>query len=452
MMMNDLSVNIDTLIDTAMESHEQVNLYKMIDMKISSIKTSIHAPELVEIIGDINYKNFHERSRLLKLHINTMSEDIVDEPLSKEEKEQFRVNKLQISSTGKRMEMYEELLGAKYDHLSDDQIKQKISTIKIGIGKFKKEYAKKKLSQAYLIGMTADSYNSRFKEDALPVHHIFIDEGGYMPINKVYGMCRQNIPISIVGDSMQLPPVSEMSGVIKENAEYEKVLLYDMNAFYLDTLFEEGYEGLKKAYFKGIAPSNTIPKVELTQTYRFGDKLATILDKHVYKNGFRSAIGEGGFRLECIDAVNEETPKHGRVNPAEADAIRSLLMSSDLGEDFVILSPYKNQVSHLKYRLKGIVNPNQVMSIHRSQGQEWETVIISVVDFMSGGSHGMWFTNSTNDISKGLKVINTAVSRAKKRLILVGHRRFWMVQEEQLLGDLFSNADKLELNQNGSAA
>ena len=435
-----------------MEAHEQKNIHKMIEMKINNIKASVQNKELIDIIGDINYKNFYDRFRDVKLYVNKLNEGIVDEPLSKEEKEQFRINKLDTTSYRSRTELYEELIGTKYDHLSDEQIKQKISTIKMGIGKFKKEYAKKKLSQAYLIGMTADTYNSRFKEDALPVHHIFIDEGGYMPINKVYGMCRQNIPMSIVGDSMQLPPVAEMSGIIKENAEFEKVLLYDMNAFYFDTLFEEGYDGLKKAYFKGLAPSNTIPKVELTQTYRFGDKLATILDKHVYQNGFRSAIGEGGFRLEYIDAINEETPKYPRVNPAEANAIRSLLTSSDLGDDFVILTPYKNQVSHLKFRLKGIINPNQVMSIHRSQGQEWETVIISVVDYMSGGSHGMWFTNSTNDMSKGLKVINTAVSRAKKRLILVGHRRFWMVQEKQLLGDLFRNADQIELSQHRNTA
>ena len=440
MMMNDLATNIDTFTKTVMEGHEQTNLHKMIEVKITSIKASIQNPELMEIIGDINYKNFYDRFRRLKLYVKKMNENIVDEPISKEEKEQFRLNKLEVSPTGDRMELYEELIGTKYNHLSDDQIKQKISTIKIGIGKFKKEYVKKKLSQAYLIGMTADTYNSRFKEDALPVHHIFIDEGGYMPINKVYGMCRQNIPMSIVGDSMQLPPVAEMSGVIKENAEYEKVLLYDMNAFYLETLFEQGYEGLKKAYFKKLPPEITVPKVDLTQTYRFGDKLATILDKHVYQSGFRSAIGEGGFRLEYIDAVNEETPKYGRVNHAEADAIRSVLTTSDRGDDFVILTPYKNQVSHLKYRLKGIINPNQVMSIHRSQGQEWETVIISVVDFMSSGSHGMWFTNSQNDMSKGLKVINTAVSRAKKRLILVGHRRFWIAQEGQLFGDLFLDA------------
>ncbi len=92
------------------------------------------------------------------------------------------------------------------------------------------------------------------------------------------------------------------------------------------------------------------------------------------------------------------------------------------------------------------------MSIHKSQGQEWNTMIIFVVNFQSNGAHGMWFTNTTNKMSKGLKVINTAVSRAKKRLILVGHHGFWIAQENQLLGELFRSGECIMLNQNRSAA
>ena len=87
------------------------------------------------------------------------------------------------------------------------------------------------------------------------------------------------------------------------------------------------------------------------------------------------------------------------------------------------------------------MDQNQIMSIHKSQGQEWDTVIISVVDHQSKGGYGMWFTDTTNKMSKGLKVINTAVSRAKKRLILVGHYGFWMEQDDQLLGMLFGTAE-----------
>ena len=234
--------------------------------------------------------------------------DIDNEPLTDEDKVWLRIKNLDESGYADRSELYEEMIGTHYDHLSEKQIREKIVNIEAAVSKFKREYARKKLKQAYLIGMTADAYNSRYNEDSLAVHHIFIDEGGYMPVNKVYGMCRPNVPITIIGDPMQLPPVAEMEDKIKEDGEHEKVLLYDMNAFYLETLFNEGYKGLKRAYFDDKPPKIPVPKVDLTQTYRFGEQLAGILDRFVYQSGFKSAIGEGGFRLEYLDAVNKETP------------------------------------------------------------------------------------------------------------------------------------------------
>ncbi len=149
--------------------------------------------------------------------------------------------------------------------------------------------------------------------------------------------------------------------------------------------------------------------------------------------------------------MNEVTPPGGRVNPAEMEAIRTLLEDGVDGS-VAVLTPYKNQVAHLKKNLKGLIDPNQIMSIHRSQGQEWETVIISVVDHQSKGAYGRWFTDSTNSMSKGMKVINTAVSRAKKRLILVGHAGYWIAQNDQLLGELFRNADEISLLREEDAA
>lgn len=293
----------------------------------------------------------------------------------------------------------------------------------------------------------ADSYNSRYKEEPLGVHHIFIDEGGYMPLIKAYGVCRADIPISILGDTMQLPPVFEMQDYIKQGTEFESLLLYDLNAFYLEILFKNGYEGLREAYFSKAEPNvTTLPKVNLKQTYRFGEQLANILDQYVYKNGFTSAIGDGGFRLECIDAVNMTALPGYRVNPAESDAIKDVI--SDVEGSVAILTPYKGQVAHLQKSLKGLIDTNQIMSIHKSQGQEWDTVIVSVVDHQSFGAYGKFFTSSLNEDSNGLKIVNTAVSRAKKRLIIVGHYGFWVAQKDELIGELFRSAEKIDFNQN----
>lgn len=450
MLLKDLATNIDTLGDS-LSTQEATNLQILIDIKIQTVKlAAVKVPEIRRIVGDLNYRNFYDRFYLFNLYMKNIQNEMTSDPLTKKERDMLRINKLKESSFGNRIEVYEELIGSKYNHLSEADINKQLIDAKIRIKRFKIEYAKKRFKNGSVVAMTADSYNSRFKNDPLVVDHIFIDEAGYMPLIKVYGICRANIPISLFGDTMQLPPISEMQNEISEDGKYESVMLYDMTAFHLETLFYEGYDGLKKAYFGNREPEfNRTPKVALMQTYRFGSKLANILDLYVYKKGFNSAIGDGGFKLQSVNAVNDKIPSR-RVNPAEADAIRTLLKDGIEGS-IAILTPYKNQVSHLTQKLKGLIDFNQIMSIHKSQGQEWDTIIISLVDYTTKGTHGMMYTDSTNKESKGLKIVNTAVSRAKKRLIIVGHEGFWIQQQDQLIGELFRNAEKLEVHQHGSA-
>lgn len=71
---------------------------------------------------------------------------------------------------------------------------------------------------------------------------------------------------------------------------------------------------------------------------------------------------------------------------------------------------------------------DRVMTVHRSQGREWNTVFFSAVD-----TNDMYFTNSAKRASHGLEVVNTAVSRAKRRLIIVCDAIYWSTQYGQLL-------------------
>lgn len=441
LLVNDLLDNLADLHTTDLNpvSSEYKSMHKMVEIKIKNIKLNIASKQLMDIFKNMNYRNYQEVLNQFYQFQEEMDIEVSENPLSKKERDILRVNNLDFEAYGNRIELYEELVGSKYSALSEKDIKAKIIVSSKRIAKFKKEYSDSKRKDALVIGMTADSYNSRYKEEPLDVHHIFIDEGGYLPLIKAYGICREDIPVSILGDTMQLPPVFEMQNNIKEGTPYESLLMYDLNSFYLEKLFTEGYEGLKQAYFQKQEPKiELFPKITLKQTYRFGSQLADILDKYVYKSGFTSKVGSGNFSLEYIDAVNMVASPGGRVNPAEADVIKDLL--AEIDGEVAVLTPYKGQVAHLQKTLKGFIDKNQVMSIHKSQGQEWKTVIISVVDHQSYGAYGKYFTSSINEDSNGLKIVNTAVSRAKKRLILVGHYGFWVAQQDELFGELFRSA------------
>jgi len=427
-----------------MLGEQRANLVKLIERNIKMIHMMLTIPELISILRDLNYLNFQDYYEHLMVYIRE-TEEINDELSEQDRKILHRLNKLEYSSIGSRSQLYEEFVGTAYDYLNDTQLDENITKLKREITVFQKGYSKKKVNQALLLGMTIDSYNTRYKDEPLNVKHIFVDEAGYMPLIKVLGLCRGNIPLSLIGDPCQLAPVSEMDKEIVEGKTYESVLLYGLSTMHIGTLFSEGYEGLKKAYFSNAEPNfQHIPRVDLVETYRFGSELANVLDKFVYHNGFTSAVGQGNFKLKYIDTVNAESPPGGRINPSEAEAIKELLTNNVEGS-VAILAAYKNQVGYLKKHLKGLIDVNNIMTIHRSQGQEWDTVIISVVDHTKKGAYGMFFTDSTHSKSKGLQVINTAVSRAKNNLILVGHHKFWIAQEKQLLGKLFRDATEIVL-------
>ena len=78
---------------------------------------------------------------------------------------------------------------------------------------------------------------------------------------------------------------------------------------------------------------------------------------------------------------------------------------------------------------------HEVCTVHSSQGQEWDVVLFSVCD-----TENMWFVDSHNKMSDGKKVINTAVSRAKKKLIIVCDAMFWKRKKTQLIKRLLDVA------------
>ena len=98
--------------------------------------------------------------------------------------------------------------------------------------------------------------------------------------------------------------------------------------------------------------------------------------------------------------------------------------------------PYRNQRALLAGTAKKSSYPQEVsLTVHRAQEREWDTVLFSVVD-----TDGKWFTTTLIPKSNGTQIINTAVSRAKKKLILVCDYEYWSRQPNELIGKLLQIA------------
>lgn len=241
--------------------------------------------------------------------------------------------------------------------------------------------------------------------------------------------------------------------------------LWSQSALFCESMLSDPIQDVEKAFLDLSDPHFTQTReCDLTESHRFGPNLGKILDRYVYRNGIR---GSGGEPLEIVCVDTTCGVRRERENPAEARAIIEYLRKEEPG-DYAILTPYSHQIRTLKREIMGCGLPREearevadgrVLTVHRSQGREWDTVILSVQD-NAGIIRPVPLRFTSSKLESGIKVINTAVSRAKRRLVIVCDRRFWTRQDDELIGALVSpenvsasyvyDADTGELTEGGS--
>ncbi len=274
-----------------------------------------------------------------------------------------------------------------------------------------------------LYGCTLDSLASR--EPSRKFAHIFLDEACYSCIAKAALVFLYKAPVTFLGDHMQLPPVAEIDNKDLNNKNLSPCFVWAQNGIYSADLFSFDYDKMFKEY---INHSLTLPSrlsvSSLNETYRFGVGLANVLNSYIYKNGFRSGINTE----TCIKVINAPYKRglNKHENISEAQKIKSYLETAK-PSNCVVLSPYVHQADYLKHFLTPLLPDDNILTVHKSQGQEWDTVILSVSDL----PEGFLVTTTKSDIAK--QVLNTAISRAKKELIIVCDCSEWLICDGELI-------------------
>ncbi|MBO4797281.1 MAG: hypothetical protein J5494_00670, partial [Candidatus Methanomethylophilaceae archaeon] len=312
------------------------------------------------------------------------------------------------------------------------------------------ECTDRRLADVSVIAGTPLQFVSRFRprgsaDDGrmeLDADRIFLDEAGYCSLMHAILLFSNGVPVTFLGDHMQLPPGCEIGrdmilSWMERNTAMKNVFLWDMNALYCEELLTKNPDSIIYSYRSGREAYLGLTKLsELTETRRFGPDLAEILDNFVYRNGMKGNAGSG-LRIICINAVCGE--RRDRENEAEKDSVLEYLESEDPEpSETAVLTPYSSQAKLLKHNLGKY--SDCVMTVHSSQGREWDTVIISVADHGSGEKEvPLRFTSSETPI--GLRVINTAVSRVRKNLVIVCDRNYWIHKDGELVCEIIKKAE-----------
>ncbi len=337
-----------------------------------------------------------------------------------------------------------------YAMMSDGDIESMIASLKEEEKRLRASTTCERMSSANIVAATPQQFISRFRprgseEDGrmeLDVDRIFLDEAGYCGFVQALSLFSNGVPVAMLGDHMQLPPVSELDpeqvrSWASRPCRMEDSFLWTLPALECEKALTTGMEVFRQSYLAEEGPRfDLTARFDLTRTRRFGSNLATVLDRYVYRNGLS---GEDGHDIDiaCFDA--QCTHRENRENDAEARMVSELLKAeSPDPKDVCVLTPYSVQCSLLRQKVPRRYR-DCVMTVHGSQGREWDTVILSVAD-CGVISRDVPFRFTSSETPIGLKVINTAVSRAKRRLVMVCDKGFWESRNDELIGGIIKEA------------
>ena len=198
----------------------------------------------------------------------------------------------------------------------------------------------------------------------------------------------------IVGDIKQLPNVLPLDVEKKANFIYDS---FNLN---------EGYR-YNNSFLQSVL--KVIPDVESTllkEHYRCHPKIINFCNQKFY-NGELVIMTKDNGEKDVLTVVKTVEGNHsrGHYSQRQIDVIKNEVIPkySDDKKQIGIITPYKDQVNALKKEFSDV----DVATVHKFQGREKDTIVISTVD------------DEITDFVDDPYLLNVAVSRAKKKLVLV---------------------------------
>lgn len=201
----------------------------------------------------------------------------------------------------------------------------------------------------------------------------------------------------IVGDTKQLPNVV---------TEDQKKMLSSVFSRY--NIAAE-YDFTTHSFLSSICElfGEKIPRVTLCEHYRCAPQIIGFCNQKFYNGELIVMTNDedrSALQLVTTVAGNHE---RDRLNQRQAEVIRTEILPrlNCLPNEIGIIAPYRNQVE----LLKSVINDSRIEidTVHKFQGREKDVIILSTVD------------DTVTEFSDDPNLLNVAVSRAKKKLIVV---------------------------------
>lgn len=222
------------------------------------------------------------------------------------------------------------------------------------------------------------------------------------------------LPIARVNSLLLLGDISQLQPVIVLDKATNRRLMDEFN-------IDSSYDYTTNSIYSVMQNHDNISKsIFLSYHYRCGKNIINFSNKRFYNNKIKITDDLINGEIEFYDVKEDKnnsnyTPKNASIN--EAKGIVSLIKENKY-KNVTVLTPFVNQVHLINSMLKEEKLDNEVKcgSIHTMQGAENDVIILST-SISPKTSLGTY-----NWIKENSELVNVAVTRAKKKLIVCANK------------------------------
>lgn len=251
------------------------------------------------------------------------------------------------------------------------------------------------LSEYPIVLSTTFSARTSLNANVVEYDYVIMDEASQVDISTgaLALSCAKHAVI--VGDLKQLPNVVDSDTHKKANLIRDKYSL------------DEAYDFANKSFLQAIVEAiPNVPQTLLREHYRCHPRIISFCNQKFYNNEL-VIMTEDDELNKSLMAIKTAEGNHrrGNYNQRQIDIIKEeILPKLDVSDEEIgIIAPYNEQVNEIKKQIPNI----DVATVHKFQGREKDVIILSTVD------------DQIKDFTDDPYLLNVAVSRAKKRLIVI---------------------------------
>ncbi|MBO3096821.1 AAA domain-containing protein [Gelidibacter pelagius] len=296
---------------------------------------------------------------------------------------------------------------------------------------------------------------------------VIIDEAGKANLSESIAAVSMAKKVILVGDHMQLPPYIDSTLINpKDKDSFPNSVRFNRSKFDQEAinhaLTTSLFEYLVNKNKANLFPSTNIELLNFQ--HRMHPDIGEFVSKVFYDSNIQMGASTSNNTLPLsfpfdkqvifIDTANSKTPYESKEGISYKNDIEALCISEivipKLFEEkvdkdrFAVIAPYKAQVANIIDKLKkSNIGGVEVSTLDSFQGMEFDIIIFS-------------FTRSQRSSKVGFlddaRRLNVALSRAKKKLILVGNSKTlmdWRSHFDELFNytKMYRNLVKLSKNE-----